>query len=139
MEIIGSVSHGHLRRVSHGAEDGLEMSSTQHYGHFRHLICFWISTGLSSLGIYSCHEVVSYCPEGLSACAPTASTKVVFISILMTFLAPCWVILSVGETYAAFTACFTLGTLEIGSVAVTFPVFEGTYFIYNCCCWNSTV
>ena len=47
-------------------------------------------------------------------------------------------ILLAGCTCAAFAAYFTWATLCL--VAITIPVFEGTYFINNhCCCHNSSI
>ena len=69
---------------------------------------------------------------------PTTCTKMVFISTLMTLLAPCWAF-SWWMRCAAFTACLTLSTLKIGSVAIAFPELEGLDLIYGCCCHNSTI
>ena len=119
------------------------MSATQYYGHFRCLICFWILTW--TICPYLSRE--SHCAPAMRWSLavprvfllwPTTSTKVVFISTLKTFLAPCWAF-SQWVRRAAFTACLTLGTLKVGSVAVAFPVFEGTFLIYSCCCHNSTI
>ena len=60
----------------------------------------------------------------------------VFISTLVTFLAPCWAF-SWWVRHVAFAACLTWATL--GSVAIAFPELECLDFIYGCCCCNSTI
>ena len=67
---------------------------------------------------------------------PTTCTKIVFISTLMAFLAPCWAF-SWWVRHAAFTTCLTWATLD--SVAIVFPELEWLDLIYVCCCCNSTI
>ena len=64
---------------------------------------------------------------------PTTCTKVVFISTLVTFLAPCWAFF----WWVRWAACLTWATL--GSVAIAFPEPECLDFIYGCCCCDSTI
>ena len=60
----------------------------------------------------------------------------VFISTLVTFLAPCWAF-SRWVRHTTFTTCLTLATL--GPVALTFPVFAGSDLIYGGCHCNSSI
>ena len=60
----------------------------------------------------------------------------IFISTLVTFLAPCWAF-SRQVRHTAFTTCLTLATL--GPMALTFPVLEGSDLIYGGCCCNSSI
>ena len=97
---------------------------------------------LSGLTLRACHFApamrLSLTVPRVFLLWPTTSIKVVFISTLMTFFAPCWTF-SQWVGCAAFTACLTLGTLKVGSLAIAFPLLESVGLIYSHWCGNSTI
>ena len=140
--------HGHLRSDSHGAFEGLE----------RNLILMLWALCMSDLLLdlnLDCLPlglVMSHCAPTMGwsfaislalLLWPTISTKMIFISTLVTFLAECWAF-SGWMRFAAFTLCFTCATL--GSEAIAFLEFEGLWFHWllmllqfhhwTCVCWS---
>ena len=67
---------------------------------------------------------------------PTTCTEMIFITTLVTFLAPCWAF-STWVRHATFTACLPKATL--GSLAITFPEFEGSDLVYGGCHYKSSI
>ena len=67
---------------------------------------------------------------------PTTCTEMIFISTLVTFLAPHWAF-SRQVRHATFAACLPGATL--GSMAITFPEFEGSDLVYGGCHCNSSI
>ena len=143
-------NHYFQRGVSHGVQDGLERSFIVCCGHLRWWIYFW-----SVLWVLWCispmpapaSPFASWLSMGWSVLVsvlgifsvpgPTTHTKMIFVSTLVTFVAPCWAF-SQWVRCAAFAACLILGC-TLGSVAITFFKFEHLDLINHCCCCNSSI
>ena len=142
-------NHYFQRGVSHGDEDGLERSFfyALHTSGGRStsgcvlwiLWCIspvpapaspfaaWLSMGwsvlVSVLGTFSVP-------------GPATCTKMIFVSTLVSYFAPCWAF-SQWMRCAAYAACLTWATL--GSVAITFFKLKHLDIINCCCCCNSSI